>query len=198
MQGTSRKRRCGYTWMRIGYASPGFSAAILIVALSVMVVLGIWAFREIPDTKWRWGVFLGIYSIATLIYTNLCVWLHEQLHCLAFLGTTPEHRTHIIFRRRYILFLNGHYRVRGPIDYRSARRALLVPLVLSAGLAVVGLAGDLMLPGWWTPVLLTMATAGVIDMTHDLYMVSQIRGIGEKGKYWDTGRELEAVWKEAV
>jgi hypothetical protein len=73
-----------------------------------------------------------------------------------------------------------------------------VPLVLSAGLAVVGLAGDLMLPGWWTPVLLTMATAGVIDMTHDLYMVSQIRGIGEKGKYWDTGRELEAVWKEAV
>ena len=196
MQGTSRKRRCGYTWMRIGYASPGFSAPILIIALSVMALLGIWAYREMPDTKWRWFFPLGIYLIATLIYTNICVWLHEHLHCLAFWGTTPENRTHISFRRKYILFLNGHYRVRGPIDYRIARRALLAPLVLSAGLVGVGVLGNLILPGWWLPVLLAMATAGLIDMTHDLYMFSQIRGIGEKGRYWDTGRELEVVWKE--
>jgi hypothetical protein len=38
--------------------------------------------------------------------------------------------------------------------------------------------------------------AGVLDMIHDFYWYSQIRFIGEKGKYWDNGRELEVVWKE--
>ena len=44
--------------------------------------------------------------------------------------------------------------------------------------------------------MLTMAVAGVMDMTHDFYMYSQIRLIGEKGKYWDKGHEIEVVWKD--
>ena len=84
----------------------------------------------------------------------------------------------------------------GPINYRINRRALLAPFGLSIGLAVVGLLGNLILPNWWLPVLLTMAMAGIIDMTHDFYMYSKIRVIGEKGRYWDTGKYIEVVWKE--
>ena len=195
MQGTLQKQKCGYQWMRIGYADTKFSIAILIVSLSVMGFLAIWAYREMANTEWRLVIFLTTYFVAAIIYTNLGVWIHEQLHCLAFRGTTPENRTHISFSRKYILFLNGHYQVKGAINYPIARRALLAPFVLSVGLSVVGLLGNLILPGWWLPILLTMAVAGMIDMTHDFYMYSQIRGIGEKGKYWDTGKELEVVWK---
>jgi hypothetical protein len=196
MHGTLQKQKCGYKWMRIGYADAKFSTAILMVAISVMIFLAILAFREMPITEWRLVNFLSIYFVAAIIYTNIGVWLHEQLHCLAFCGTTPENRTHIYFSRKYILFLNGHYRVKGAIDYRINRRALLAPFVLSVGLAVVGFLGNLILPDWWLPILLTMAVAGMIDMTHDFYMYSQIRVIGEKGKYWDTGKYLEVVWKE--
>ena len=196
MQGTLKKQKCGYKWMRIGYADTKFSTAILIVSLSVIVFLALWAYREMPNIKWRWSNFLSIYFVATIIYTNIGVWIHEQLHCLAFRGTTPENRTHISFSRKYILFLNGHYRARGANNYRIQRRALLAPFVLSVGLSAVGLLGNLILPGWWLPILLTMAVAGMIDMTHDFYMYSQIRVVGKKGKYWDTGKYLEVVWKE--
>jgi len=159
-----------------------------------MILLAIWTYREIPKTEWRLFYFLVIYLVGVIIYTNLCVWLHEQLHCLAFRGTS--HKTKIFFERRYLLFLNGHYQVKGAINYTIMRRAFLAPVILSIGLIVVGLFGNLVLPGWWLPILLTMAVAGLIDMTHDFYMYSQIRVIGNKGKYWDTGKYMEVVWKE--
>lgn len=196
MKGTLQRQRSGYKWMRIGYADTRFSLAILLGSLSIMIFLALWAFREMPETKWRLGNFLFIYFIAAIIYTNLGVWLHEQLHCLAFRGTTLERRTRINFRRKYILFLTGHYRVKGAIDYRANRRALLAPLVLSVALAGIGYLGSLMLPGWWFPILLSMSVAGFVDMTHDFYMYLQIRVVGEKGKYWDTGEYMEVVWKE--
>lgn len=184
--------------MRIGYADTKFSTAILMVSLSAIIFLAIWTFGELPNTKWRLGNFLVIYFIAAIIYTNFGVWLHEQLHCLAYRGTKPENRTLIKFNRKGILILNGYYRVKGSINYRIIRRALLAPFVLSIGLAVVGLIGNLILPNWWLPVLLSMAVAGMIDMTHDFYMYSIIRVIGEKGKYWDTGKHMEVVWKDCV
>ncbi len=196
MQGTLQKQKCGYKWMRIGYADTKFSTAILAVCSPAIILLAIWAYREMPNTEWRLGIFLLIYFIAAIIYTNIGVWAHEQLHCLSFRGTTPEIQTHINFSRKHILFLNGHYRVKGAINYQNNRRALLAPFVLSISLTVIGLFGNLILPNWWLPILLTMAVAGIIDMTHDLYMYSQIRVIGKKGKYWDTGKYLEVVWKE--
>ena len=196
MQGILQRQRCGYTWMRIGYADTKFSSAILICSLSIIILLAIWAFREIPNTEWRLVNFLSIYFVGAIIYMNIGVWLHEQLHCLAFRGTTPENRTHINFSRKYILFLNGHYRVNGAIDYQTNRNALLAPFLFSVVLTAVGFLGNLILPGWWLPILLSMAIAGMIDMTHDFYMYSQIRVIGKKGKYWDTGKYMEAVWKE--
>jgi hypothetical protein len=195
MQGTMQKQKCGYNWMRIGYADSRFTTVILLVSLSVMIYLSTWVYREIPNTKWQWVLLLIIYLAAAILYTNLGVWAHEQLHCLAFRGTTPKHRTQIVFGRKYGLFLNGHYRVRGAIEYQVMRRALLAPLILSVGLSVVGWLGSFVLPGWWLPMLLTLAMAGVIDMTHDFYMVVRIRVIGDKGKYWDNGKELEVVWK---
>lgn len=196
MRGTLQIQRCGYRWMRIGYADTRFSTAMLAVSAAVIILLAIWAFREMPDTRGRLANLLVIYSMAAIIYANIGVWLHEQLHCLAFHGTTPEKRTMITYTRKYILSLSGYYRVKGPIDYWTMRRALLAPILLSILLAAVGFIGSLMLAGWWLPVLLTLAVAGIVDMTHDLYMVWQIRLIGKKGKYWDTGRYLEVVWKE--
>lgn len=194
MQGTIQKQKFGYKWMRIGYAETRFSNIVIFVSLATMFFLATWVYNEIPKTNWRLINFLAIYLIAALLYTNLGVWLHEKLHCLAYQGTA--HETHIVFQRKYFLFLNGHYRVRGAINYRNMRRALLAPFFLSIGLMVVGLIGNLALPGWWLPILLSLAVAGIIDMTHDLYMYMKIRSIGNKGKYWDTGKELEVVWKD--
>jgi hypothetical protein len=115
---------------------------------------------------------------------------------LAFRGTRPERRAHIVYERKYILTLSGHYRVSGAIDYRTMSRALLGPLILVAGLLAIGWLGSFRLPGWWFPLLATLAVAGVLDMTHDLYMYWQIRPIGERGRYWDRGRVLEVVSKE--
>jgi len=196
MQGTMQKQKCGYRWMRIGYADARFSMVIILVSLSAIIYLASWAYREIPDTEWRWANFVAIYVVAAILYMNLGVWLHEQLHCLAIRGTNAKNRTHINFGRKYILFLNGHYTVKGPMAYRTNKRALLAPLVLTIGLSVVGLIGSFILPGWWLPVLLTMAVASIIDMTHDFYMYLKIRVIGEKGKYWDMGQYLEVVWRE--
>jgi hypothetical protein len=196
MQGTLQRQKGGYKWMRIGYANTGFSFAILTGSFTIIILLAIWAFREMPDTEWRLVNFLSIYFVAAITYMNIGVWLHEQLHCLPFRGTLPENRTHINYIRKYILFLSGHYRVRGAIDYHTNRNALLAPFILSVVLSAVGVLGNLVLPGWWLPILLTMAVAGILDMTHDFYMYSQIRVVGKKGKYWDIGKYMEAVWKD--
>ena len=196
MQGTLQKRKCGYNWKRIGYADARFSTVIILVSLSVIIYLASWAYREIPDTEWRWANFVGIYVVAAILYMNVGVWFHEQLHCLAFRGTTYEKRTHITYHRKYLLMLSGYYRVDGAVSYWIMRRALLGPLILSIGLLIMGWLGNYILPGWWLPVSMTIAVAGLVDMTHDFYMYLQIRLIGEKGKYWDTGKELEVVWKE--
>ena len=182
--------------MRIGYADTKFSTAILMVSLSIIVFLATWVYRELPNTEWRLVNFLAVYLVAAILYVNLGVWVHEQLHCLVFRGTANESQTRIIFKRKYILALSGHYQVRGAISYRTMRRALLAPITLSISLLIIGWSGSLILPGWWFPILLTMAVVGVMDMTHDLYMYSQIRLIGEKGKYWDKGHVIESVWED--
>jgi len=195
MQGTLQKQKCGYKWMRIGYADAGFSNVIKFVSLSALIILAIWVYMEMPDTEWHFVNFLGIYLVAAILYINVGVWLHEQLHCLAFLGTVHEKQTHITYERKYMLALSGHYRVKGAISYRILSRALLAPLLLSVSLLVIGWLGSLILPGWWLPLLLSIVVASLLDMVHDFYMYSQIRFIGKEGKYWDTGRELEVVWK---
>jgi hypothetical protein len=196
MQGTLLKRKCGYKWMRIGHADARFSTVILLAAVVVMICLVYWAYRELAKTEWPLVKLLAIYSVAAILYVNLGVWLHEQLHCLPYRGTVPKTRTRILFERKFLLALSGHYRVTGAVNYRIQRRALLAPLVLSVTLAVGGGLGSFVLPGWWLPLLLTVAVASLLDMIHDFYMVSKIRPIGEKGKYWDSGRELDVVWKE--
>ena len=196
MQGTLQKEKFGCKWMRIGFADKIFSTIFLIISFSAMILLAIWAYQELPKTKWRWGYFILIYLGAAIFYTNIGVWLHEQLHCLVFRGGDDTSPTQISFSRKYFLFLDGHYTVKGPIPYRKNRRALLAPILLPLGLSFIGLIGDRFLPGWWFPVLLTMAVAGVLDMIHDFYMVLKIQQIGEKGKYWDRGQYLEVVWKE--
>jgi hypothetical protein len=72
---------------------------------------------------------------------------------------------------------------------------LLGPLGLVIGWLIVGWLGSFILPGWWFPLLATLAVVSALDMVHDFYWLLQVREIGEKGKYWDTGRELEVVWK---
>jgi len=113
MQGTLKKQVCGYKWIRIGYADTKFSTTLLTGSLFVIILLAFWVYKELPDTKWRLVNFLSIYFVAAILYTNIGVWLHEQLHCLAFLGTTLENRTLISFSRKHFLFLNGYYKVRG-------------------------------------------------------------------------------------
>ena len=196
MQGTFQKEKCGYKWMRIGHADTKFSTVLFTVSLSIIIFLAIWVYRELPNTKWCLVHFLAVYLVAAILYGNLGVWFHEQLHCLAFRGTVHENQAQIIFERKYVLALSGHYRVRGGISYRIMKRTLLAPINLSIGLLIIGWLGSLILPGWWFPILLTMAVASVMDMVHDFYMYSQIRLIGEKGKYWDKGHEIEVVWKD--
>jgi hypothetical protein len=181
--------------MRIGYAAPRFSLAIRIGSLSIIAILAIWAYAAMPDTRWRLANFVSVCCLVVIAYANIGVWLHEHLHCLAYRGTGPKERTHIEFRRRYVLFLNGHYRVSGPIDYRTKRRALLAPSLFAVAAIAVGFAGAPFLPAWWLPILLAVAVAGMLDMTHDLYMYSQIRAIGGRGRYWDMGKYIEAVWR---
>jgi hypothetical protein len=76
------------------------------------------------------------------------------------------------------------------------RRALLTPSLLSLSLIVIGFLIKPLAPGWCLPILLTLAMSVIIDMTHDLFMYSKIRSIGDKGKYWDLGHYLEVVWQE--
>jgi hypothetical protein len=137
-----------------------------------------------------------VYLVAATLYIKAGVWLHEQLHCLAFLGNVHKRLTYITYKWKYILALSGYYWARGANNYRNMRRALLAPLLLSIRLMVVGWLGSLALPDWWLPILLSLIVVSLLDMVHDLYMYSQIRVIGRRGKYWDRGRELEIIWKE--
>ena len=67
---------------------------------------------------------------------------------------------------------------------------------MSSGWLILGWLGSYILPGWWLPLLATLAVISAWDMVHDVYWLLQIRGIGAKGKYWDNGHELYVVWKE--
>ncbi len=195
MEGTLQKQKLGYSWMRIGFANARFSNFMKLISLLALIILAVWVYLELPDTEWRLLNFVVIYLISVILYMNIGVWLHEQLHCLGYRGTVNEKQTNIVYERKYILTLSGHYRVKGAIEYQVQRRALLAPLLLSLALLVVGEIGSLALPKWWLPLLLSIFVASLLDMIHDFYMYSQIRLIGPKGKYWDRGRELEVVWK---
>ena len=103
MQGTLQKQKCGYRWMRIGYADSGFSNVFILIASLILIYLAFWVYFELPDSKWRLINFLVLYFIAAVLYGNLGVWLHEQLHCLAYRGSPNENRTQIFFTRKYLL-----------------------------------------------------------------------------------------------
>ena len=195
MQGTIRKQRCGFHWMRIGFAERSFSVPYLGALISIIVLLSIWIVGELPKNGLRWALFAAVYLTSGLIYSNLGVWLHEHLHCLAYRGG-EKNRTTIHFSRRFFLFLDGHYQVQGPIDYRTNKRALFAPAFLAAAWVLLGIAGNLFLPGWWLPVMLTLAALSLMDMIHDFYMLLKMKPVGDKGKYWDTGKYMEVVWKE--
>lgn len=198
MQGVVHKRKCGYEWMRVGQADAWFKLEATLVLLAMLIYLALWVYRELPDTRWQLPYFVGLYLGGALVYINLGVWVHEQLHCLPFRGTIHEGRKRIFYIRKYWLVLSGYYRVTGPLSYRILRRALLGPLWLTACLLALGLVGSLVLAGWWLPLMLTFAVVSVADMLHDVYWVVQTGRIGEHGKYWDNGRELEVVWKEPL
>ncbi len=195
MQGTLQKQMGGYQWMRIGFATNGFSARLKLGCGLALILLATWTYLELPATPMRLAYFIILYLAAAVAYLNFGVWLHEQLHCLAFYGADPSLPTHIVYKRKWLLGLNGHYSVQGGFQYGTARRALLGPLNLSIALLVAGVLGDPVLPGWWLPLLLSLAVVSLLDMIHDLYMYSQIRLIGDKGRYWDRGRVTEVVWK---
>lgn len=195
MKGTELKLKCGYNWMRIGHAGSGFSAVFILAVAIAVVCLGYWAFQEMRPTGHVLVSFLAIYAVAVIFYMNAGVWLHEQLHCLAYLGSVPRRHIRACFERKYILALSGHYRVNVPISYRVQKRALLAPLILCGGFVISGWLGSFILPGWWLPVMLTLAVASLADMLHDIYMVMEMSPIGDKGRYWDKGSEIHVVWQ---
>jgi hypothetical protein len=195
MRGTELKSKCGYNWMRIGHADAWFSVVAILAATTAVVCLGYWAYQEMQAMEHRLVSFCLIYAVAAVFYMNAGVWLHEQLHCLAYRGSVPSRQIRVSFERRFILAVSGCYRVNAPITYRVQKRALLAPLILCGFFSISGGLGSLILPGWWLPVLLTLAVASLVDMLHDIYMVLKMRAIGDKGRYWDRGAELHVVWK---
>jgi len=196
MQGTLRKQIHGYQWMRVGSAETRFSIVVMLVSLSAMIYLAFRVYTQLPETELRPIYFIALYLVAAALYLNLGVWIHEQLHCLPFRGTVYEKRVRIMYQRKCVLALHGHYRVLGPLDYQILRRALLGPLGLVIGWLAVGWLGSFILPGWWFPIFATLAVVSALDMVHDFYWLTRARRIGKKGKYWDNGHELEVVWKE--
>ncbi len=195
MQGTVQKERDGYHWMRIGFAPPRFACSARLATLLALIVLGIWFYVELPKTVWRPAIFVGSYFASAILYLNLGVWLHEQLHGLGFRGRGHAKPAHITYERKHLLILGGFYEVHGGVSYRVASSALLGPLWLTIGLLLLACLG-LLLPGWWLPLMLSFVTVSLLDMVHDLYMYSQIQSTGSKGKYWDRGKVMEAVWKD--
>jgi hypothetical protein len=186
----------GNKLIRIGGADRKVTRIFIYVAVPLLLLLAVWVFREISPSPWRPLIFLAIYVGAMLFYGNGGVWLHEQLHMLGFRGTVNEQNTEIFYNRKFLLGLKGHYSVTGDIAYSVMQRALLMPLVLAASFVVVGLVGRLFLPGWWLPILLSLAILSVFDMIHDIYMVSKIRKIGDRGTYQDKGHYLEVTIKD--
>ncbi len=199
MQGTKQQHRLGYDWMRVGFATSRFKAAALAVFVAIVLALAFWMYITLPEGDWRWRVahFAGLYLAAALVYVNFGVWVHEQLHCLPYRGRAYRGRTQIHYVRKYLVTLHGWYRVTGPIGYRMLRRALLGPMILVVGWVALAWLANLLLPAWSVPLLLTLAAMSLMDMVHDLYWLAQVRSIGELGKYWDNGHELEVVWKPA-
>lgn len=195
MQGTLRKQRHGCQWMRVGSAEPKFSRVFVLASLFVVICLAFRTYTQLPATGLRPVYFIAIYLIAAVLYLNLGVWIHEQLHCLPFRGTVYEKHLQIFYQRKYLVALHGYYRVTGAIDYQILRRALLGPLGLVTGWLVIGWLGSLILPGWWFPTFGTLAAVSALDMVHDFYWLSRTQQVGEKGKYWDNGHELEVVWR---
>lgn len=196
MQGIQIEQKNRYNYMRVGYADKWFMIGFTPLPLLIIIILAIEVYNRIPATHWRLVQFLSIYNLVVLTYLNVGVWLHEQLHCLAFRNNQYSGRVQIFFERKCILFLNGYYRVSGVIDYRTMRRALLGPVLLVIGLLVIGGLGSLVLTGWWFAIMASLAMAALLDMTHDIYMLNKISFIGDRGKYWDKGHYLEVVWKQ--
>lgn len=182
--------------IRIGGADRKVTRIFLAAAVPLLLSLAVWVYREISPSPWHPLIFAAVYAGALLFYGNAGVWLHEQLHVLGFRGTVNQNHTQIIYSRKFILALKGHYSVTGDIAYRILRRALLMPLALAAGFVAAGLAGSLILPGWWLPITLSLAVLSVFDMIHDIYMVSQMDRFGERGIYQDKGHHLEGIIKE--
>jgi hypothetical protein len=195
MQGNQEDRQPGCKHIRIGFADRRFTRIFILAAVTLLLLLAVWTYRAIPPSAWRPAVFVAMYAVALLFYANVGVWLHEQLHVLGFRGTVNEKNTQIFYSRKFLLVLKGHYSVTGEIEYHVIRRALLMPLVLAGDFVLTGLLGALFLPGWWLPVCLSLAVVAVFDMIHDLYMVSQIRKIGDRGIYQDRGHHLEVIVK---
>lgn len=181
--------------MRVGYADKWFLIVFTSIPLLNIIFLAIEVFNQIPATQWRLVQFLSIYTLMVLTYLNLGVWLHEQLHCLAFKNKHYTGRVQVFFERKCIVFLKGYYRVSRAIDYRTMRRALLGPLIMVIGQLIIGGLGSLVLTGWWFPIMASIAMSALLDMTHDFYMLIKISFIGDRGKYWDKGHYLEVVWK---
>lgn len=196
MQGILLKQKNGYNHLQVGYADKRFLVVMIPLPLSVLLFLAVRIYREIPATEWRLLHFLTLYTVASLLYLNAGVWLHEQLHCLAFRNSQYAKRIQIVYERKCLLVLRGYYRVGGVMDYRIMRRALLGPALLVIGLLAIGWLGSWMLPGWWFAIMASMAMAAVLDMSHDIYMLLQIWPVGDKGKYWDRGHHMEVVWKQ--
>ncbi len=196
MEGTLQEQKSGYRWMRIGFLPSRAANIVKLAFLIAALGLAVWSYLELPNSDWRWANLVGLYLVAALAYINAGVWLHEQLHCLGLPSDVRAGRTHITYERKHLLILGGYYSVKGPLTFQSASHALLGPLWFSLGLLVIGCVGSLILPGWWLPLLLSLVIVSLFDMIHDLYMYSQIRRIGDKGKYWDRGKVLEVVWKD--
>jgi hypothetical protein len=195
-KGTVEQHLNDHNLIRIGSADQKTTRIFLIVVVPNLMLLALWVYRAIPPSAWRPVIFVAIYAGALLFYGNAGVWLHEQLHVLGFRGTVNENNTQIFYSRKFILGLKGHYSVTGDIACRVMQRALLMPIFLAASFLAVGLFGSLVLPGWWLPILLSLSIFAVFDMIHDIYMVSQIRKIGDTGIYQDKGHYLEVTIKQ--
>jgi hypothetical protein len=196
MKGIEIRNKNEYQWARIGSADGQFIFIILSFSIFSVIVLTYFLFQSLPDSEWRIITLLLIYGVIGIVYINLGVWLHEQLHYLGFWGLYKKHHVTITYFRKYIFILGGHYSVLGPLPYKIMKRALLGPIVFIISCLILGYIGSLFLPVWWLLIFLTLAIIGLADMTTDIYWFTIIMNIGEKAKYWDKGRELHVVWKK--
>jgi hypothetical protein len=196
MQGTKIKRRSGYCQMQIGSADRVFIFTVSLIALMFLIYFAYRFYQAIPDNPWRIGIFMASCLVVALVYMNLGVWLHEQLHFWGLRGIDKKHDAKIVYIRKHILLLSGYYRVTGSLKYHTMVQALLGPILISLFSIIIGLIGSWSLPNWWLPLMMTISVMGIVDMTTDLYWYTKIRTIGTKGKYWDRGKELHLVWKE--